>query len=213
MANCESDSGVLSKSVNRAVGILRRGGVVAAPTDTLYGILANALDERAARKVFAVKMRTAGSPLPIFVSEAADLAKYGRDVPEIAYALADAFWPGKLTIIVPKSDLIPEAVSGGLDTVGMRVPNHAVPREIVAALGAPATATSANLSGTAPLTSAGDVARELGARVDMVLDGGELAPSAASTVIDATATPLKILRVGAVAPQTIERMTGAAVEV
>jgi len=213
VSNGESSSGALSKSVNRAVEILRRGGVVAAPTDTLYGILANALDERAARKVFAVKMRTAGSPLPIFVSEPADLAKYGRDVPPIAYALADAFWPGKLTIIVPKSDLIPEAVSGGLDTVGMRIPNHAVPREIVAALGAPATATSANLSGTPPLTSAGDVARELGARVDMVLDGGELAPSEASTVIDATAAPLKILRVGAVAPETIERMTGAAVEV
>ena len=213
MSNGESNSGVLSRSVNRAVEILRRGGVVAAPTDTLYGILANALDERAARKVFVVKMRTEGSPLPIFVSEPADLAKYGRDVPEIAYALADAFWPGKLTIVVPKSDLIPEAVSGGLDTVGMRIPDHPVPRAIVAALGAPATATSANLSGTAPLTSAGDVARELGARVDMVLDGGELAPSAASTVIDATASPLKILRVGAVAPETIERMTGAAVEV
>lgn len=213
MSNGESNSGALSQSVNRAVEILRRGGVVAAPTDTLYGILANALDDRAARKVFAVKMREAGSPLPIFVSEIADLDKYGRDVPEVAYALAEAFWPGKLTIVVPKSDLIPEAVSGGLDTVGMRIPNHAVPREIVAALGAPATATSANLSGTTGLTSASDVARELGARVDMILDGGELAPSEASTVIDATASPLRILRAGAVSAERIRRMTGAAVDV
>lgn len=213
MSNGESNSGALSKSVNRAVEILRRGGVVAAPTDTLYGILANALDERAARKVFAVKMRGAGSPLPIFVSEVADLDKYGRDIPEVAYALAAAFWPGKLTIVVPKSDLISEAVSGGLDTVGMRIPNHAVPREIVAALGAPATATSANLSGTAGLTSASDVARELGARVDMVLDGGELAPSEASTVIDAAASPPRILRAGAVSAERIRRMTGVAVDV
>ena len=213
MSNGEPQDGVLSKSVSRAVDVLRNGGVVAAPTDTLYGILANALDERAVRKVFAVKMREAGSPLPIFVSETADLAKYGRNVPEIAYALAAAFWPGKLTIVVPKSELIPEVVSGGLDTVGMRIPDHAVPREIVAALGAPVTATSANLSGTAGLASAADVVRELGARVDMVLDGGDLAPSAASTVVDATAEPLKILRVGAVAPQTIERVTGAAVKV
>ena len=207
------NGGVLSKSVNRAVKVLRNGGAVAAPTDTLYGILANALDERAVRKVFAAKMREAGSPLPIFVSDADDLAKYGRDIPEIAYALAAAFWPGKLTIVVPKSDRIPEVVSGGLDTVGMRIPDHPVPREIVAALGAPVTATSANLSGTEGLASAADVVRELGERVDMVLDGGVLAPSAASTVVDATASPLKILRIGAVAPETIERMTGAAVEV
>lgn len=207
------NGGALSKSVNRAVEVLRNGGAVAAPTDTLYGILANALDERAVRKVFAAKMREAGSPLPIFVSDAEDLAKYGRGVPEIAYALAAAFWPGKLTIVVPKSDRIPEVVSGGLDTVGMRIPNHPVPRGIVAALGAPVTATSANLSGTEGLASADDVVRELGERVDMVLDGGVLAPSAASTVVDATASPLKILRIGAVAPQTIERMTGAAVEV
>lgn len=207
------NGGALSKSVNRAVEVLRNGGAVAAPTDTLYGILANALDERAVRKVFAAKMREAGSPLPIFVSDAEDLAKYGRGVPEIAYALAAAFWPGKLTIVVPKSDRIPEVVSGGLDTVGMRIPNHPVPRGIVAALGAPVTATSANLSGTEGLASADDVVRELGERVDMVLDGGVLAPSAASTVVDATTSPLKILRIGAVAPQTIERMTGAAVEV
>lgn len=207
------NGGVLSKSVNRAVEVLRNGGAVAAPTDTLYGILANALDERAVRNVFAAKMREAGSPLPIFVSDADDLAKYGSDVPEIAYALAAAFWPGKLTIVVPKSDSIPEAVSGGLDTVGMRIPDHPIPRGIVAALGAPVTATSANLSGTAGLASAADVVRELGERVDMVLDGGVLAPSAASTVVDATASPLKILRIGAVAPETIERMTGAAVEV
>ena len=207
------NGGALSKSVNRAVEVLRNGGAVAAPTDTLYGILANALDERAVRKVFAAKMREAGSPLPIFVSDADDLAKYGRDIPEIAYALAAAFWPGKLTIVVPKSDRIPEVVSGGLDTVGMRIPDHPAPRGIVAALGAPVTATSANLSGTAGLASAADVVRELGERVDMVLDGGVLAPSAASTVVDATTNPLKILRIGAVAPETIERMTGAAVEV
>ncbi len=213
MSHIESSSAVLSACVERAARILREDGVIAAPTDTLYGILANALSERAAAKVFAAKLRADSSPLPIFVSEIEDLSEYGRDVPDFAYRLASEFWPGKLTIVVPKSERVPALVSGGLDTVGMRIPGHPVPRSIVSALGAPVTATSANVSGSAPMTSASDVARELGGRLNLVFDGGQLAPSPPSTVIDTTVTPPKILRSGAIPLERIERMTGVSLDV
>ena len=204
---------ILSTSTTQAVQILRDGGVIALPTDTLYGISANALDETAAAKVFSVKGREERSPLPIFLSDPEDLFRYGRDVPEIAVRLAEAFWPGKLTIVVKKAALIPAVVSGGFDTVGLRIPGHPVPRRIVAQLGAPITATSANVSGKPALTAASDVLAELGARLDLVLDGGQLAPSAPSTVIDVTADPPRILRQGAVSPSDIRKLAGVALEV
>ena len=153
------------------------------------------------------------SPLPIFVSDSGDLYKYGRDVPDAAVRLAETFWPGKLTIVVGKSDLIPSVVSGGLDTVGLRVPDHPAPREIVAQLGAPITATSANVSGKPALTAAEDVLAELGSRLDLVLDGGNLAPSLPSTVIDMTTVPPTILREGAVSAADIQKLAGIELEV
>ena len=206
-------SAILSTSISRAVEILRGGGVIALPTDTLYGISANALDPAAASKVFTVKGREERSPLPIFVSDTGDLYKYGRDVPDVALRLAEIFWPGKLTIVVGKSDLIPAVVSGGLDTVGLRVPDHPAPREIVAQLGAPITATSANVSGKPALTAAADVVAELGPRLDLILDGGVLAPSAPSTVIDVTANPPRILREGALSASDIQKLAGIKLEV
>ena len=204
---------ILSTSISRAVEILRSGGVIALPTDTLYGISANALDPNAASKVFSVKGREERSPLPIFVSDSGDLYKYGRDVPDAAVRLAETFWPGKLTIVVGKSDLIPSVVSGGLDTVGLRVPDHSAPREIVAQLGAPITATSANVSGKPALTAAEDVLAELGHRLDLVLDGGRLEPSLPSTVIDVTTVPPTILREGAVSAADIHKLAGIELEV
>lgn len=204
---------ILSTSISQSVQILRDGGVIALPTDTLYGISANALDPDAAAKVFGVKDRGERSPLPIFVSDPGDLYKYGREIPAAAVRLAEVFWPGKLTIVVRKSDLIPDVVSGGLDTVGLRIPDHPAPREIVAQLGAPITATSANVSGKPALTAAEDVVAELGSRLDLVLDGGVLAPSAPSTVIDATADPPRILREGALSPSDIQKLAGIDLEV
>ncbi len=183
------------------------------PTDTLYGISANALDARAAPRVFRVKGREEFSPLPIFVSDPDDLFRFGRDVPDVAARLAEIFWPGKLTIVVKKGADIPAVVSGGLDTIGLRVPDHPVPREIVNQLGAPVTATSANVSGKPALTSAADVVKELGGRLDLVLDGGMLAPSLPSTVIDLTNDPPRILREGAVSPSRIQKLAGIALEV
>ncbi len=204
---------ILSTSISRAAEILRSGGVIALPTDTLYGISANALNDEAASKVFRVKGREEFSPLPIFVSDPDDLFRYGRDVPDEAVRLAETFWPGKLTIVVAKSDVIPPVVSGGLDTVGLRVPDHPVPRAVVRQLGAPITATSANVSGRPALTAAEDVVAELGSRLDLVLDGGQLAPSLPSTVIDLTTVPPTILREGAVSAADIQKLAGIEPEV
>ena len=204
---------ILSTSTIRAVEILGSGGVIALPTDTLYGISANALDADAASKVFTVKGREEFSPLPIFLCEASDIFRYGRDVPDVAVRLAELFWPGKLTIVVGKSERIPSVVSGGFDTVGLRIPDHPIPREIVRELGAPITATSANVSGRPPLTAASDVVAELGGRLELVFDGGVLSPSLPSTVIDVTANPPRILREGAVSPSHIQKLAGIPLEV
>lgn len=206
------DPSILSTSISRAVEILKSGGVIALPTDTLYGISANALDPDAAAKVFGVKDRGERSPLPIFISDTSEIFHYGRDVPDAALRLAEVFWPGKLTIVVSKSELVPSVVSGGFDTVGLRIPDHPTPREIVHELGAPITATSANVSGRPPLTAATDVADELGARLDLVFDGGVLSPSLPSTVINLTTDPPRILREGAVSPASIEKLAGIPLE-
>ncbi len=179
------------------------------PTDTVYGIAANALDEAAVDRVFDLKGREDTSPIPVLIGKVDDLRKYGRDVPDEALDLAEAFWPGQLTIVVAKSEVIPSVVSGGLDTVGLRIADHPVPRRLVSELGAPITATSANISGTAPLSSADSVYEQLGTRLDMVFDGGELPPSRPSTVVDATVSPPRILREGAVPRAAIEHVTGS----
>ncbi len=200
----------ISDSLERAVDILRAGGVIAIPTDTVYGIAANALDVDAVRRVFELKGRADTSPSPVLIADAEDLFRYAEDVSNDAIALARAFWPGGLTIVARRSDRIPAIVAGGLDTVGLRVPDHPTPRALAAALGAPITGTSANVSGTPPLTSATDVAAALGDGLDLALDGGQLAASQPSTVIDATTTPARILREGAVSRAEIERVAPVA---
>ena len=200
----------ISDSLERAVEILRAGGVIAIPTDTVYGIAANALDVDAVRRVFELKGRADTSPSPVLIADAEDLFRYAEDVSEDAIALARAFWPGGLTIVARRSERIPSIVAGGLDTVGLRVPDHPTPRALAVALGAPITGTSANVSGTPPLTSVTDVAGALGDRLDMALDGGQLPASQPSTVIDATTTPARILREGAVSRAEIERVARVA---
>ncbi len=201
---------MLSTSLQQAIDILRYGGVVGIPTDTVYGVAANALDEKAVDKVFDIKGREDTSPIPVLIGQVEDLYRYGREIPDEAIELAQAFWPGQMTIVVPKADIIPSVVSGGLDTVGLRIADHPVPRELVSALGVPITATSANISGTDSLSSAKSVLEQLGHSLDMVFDGGELPPSRPSTVVDASVSPPRILREGAVPRAAIEQVTGSA---
>ena len=200
----------VSRSFDRALDVLSAGGVIGIPTDTVYGIAANALNECAVNRVFAVKGREDTSPIPVLVGDVEDLFKYGRDIPDEAVDLARAFWPGQLTIVVSRSDRISRLVTGGRETVGLRVADHEIPCRLVAALGAPITATSANISGADSLSSAQAVADQLGASLDLVFDGGQLVPSKPSTVVDTTFQPPRILREGAVSRADVERVTGAA---
>ena len=204
---------MLSTSIDRAVAILQRGGVIGIPTDTVYGIAANALDDEAVGRVFRLKSREDTSPIPVLCGQTSvkSMTSLGTVVTLVTrrWPLAEAFWPGQLTIVVSKSDRIPYVVSGGLDTVGLRISDHPVPDRIISSLGAPITATSANISGTESLVSAASVLEQLGASLDLVFDGGQLTPSGPSTVVDTTSKPARILREGVVPTAAIEHVTGS----
>ena len=190
--------------IKDAVEVLANGGVAAIPTDTLYGLAANAFDESAVLKIYELKGRPDGMALPLLLSDAEDVRKCAEDVPAAAWALMERFWPGALTLVVSKSASIPAIVTAGLDTVALRVPDHPVPRAIVKALGAPITGTSANLSGRPGLTSAGAVRDEFGDTIDFVLDGGDAPGGVASTIVDVSGDELRVLREGAVLMEEIE---------
>ena len=192
--------------IKTAVAVLRESGVAAIPTDTLYGLAACAFDERAVLKVYELKGRPDGMALPLLLSNSGDVDKCAVEVPEEAWSLMERFWPGALTLVVRKSAEIPDIVTGGLDTVALRVPDHAVPRAIAEALGAPLTGTSANLSGRPGLTSASDVRREFGDAVDFVLDGVDAPGGVASTIVDVSGAEMRVLREGAISLGEIEEV-------
>ena len=187
-----------------AVKVLTAGGVAAIPTDTLYGLAANAFDESAVQKVYDLKGRPDGMALPLLLSDAADVAHCAAHLPEFALALAERFWPGALTLVVRKSADVPDIVTAGMNTVALRVPNHPVPRAIADSLGSPITGTSANLSGRPGLTNAASVSAEFGDTLDFVLDGGDAFGGVASTILDVTGSEPRVLREGAVPWARIE---------
>ncbi len=199
--------------VSEIVEVLRNGGVAAIPTDTVYGLAANGLDEAAASRVFEVKGRPAGMPLPLLLADADDLSVCCIEVPEPARSLAEAFWPGPLTLVLRRSDEVPDIVTAGGDTVGVRVPDHPVPREIARRLGSPITGTSANLSGLPPTTTAGEAREQIGDRVDYVLDGGSVRSGVPSTVLDLTRPEPVIVRSGAIGSTAISDVLGKIVRV
>lgn len=192
------------EGVEEAFKALKTGGLVIYPTDTLYGLGCNALDESAVEKVFAAKKRPATNPLPIAVDSIEMMARYA-ELTDTAEKLAAAFLPGPLTVVLKKK-VLPDALTGGLPRVGVRIPNINVTLKLIDLLGAPITATSANVSGSAPPVTAEEAASQI-VEADIVLDGGRLETGVPSTVIDLTGRP-KILRDGAIKKKDLERVIG-----
>ena len=197
-----------SAAVEQAADILRRGGLLAIPTETVYGLGADGLNADAVRHIFEAKGRPQDNPLILHIPDASWLARYCKDVPETAYRLAGRFWPGPLTMILPKADCVPLVTTGGLDTVGMRCPDHAVTRAIIAAAGVPVAAPSANTSGRPSCTTAAHVREDMDGRIDGVVDGGPCRVGVESTIIDLTCTPPRLLRPGGLPLEELRAVLG-----
>ena len=197
----------------QAVETLRRGGVIALPTETVYGLAANAEDELAVRRVFAIKGRPATHPLIVHVARAEELSSWARHVPEEARRLAAAFWPGPLTLVLPRSARATDAVTGGQDTVALRVPDHPVALAVLDALGGGVAAPSANRFGRVSPTTAEHVRVDLGDEVDLLLDGGPCTVGVESTIVDLSGGAPAVLRPGGLAVEELERVLGRQVPV
>ena len=195
----------LGGQADEAVRVLRNGGVAAIPTDTVYGLAAAYDDEEAVDRVFRIKSRPSGLALPLLLDDASSVERYVSDVPESLWALAKAFWPGPLTIVMRKSLRVSDKLTAGRDTVGLRVPDHWLPQYISKSLDKAITGTSANLSGSPSLTTAQAVNEQLGHLVDLVIDGGDASGTASSTVIDLSGDTPTILREGSVTLDDIEK--------
>jgi L-threonylcarbamoyladenylate synthase len=195
------------ETIRRAVEILRDGGLVAYPTDTVYGLAADATNDAACERLFSAKKRPPGQSMPLLIASPHDLAKVAAEVPEAATGLMRAFWPGGLTIVLRKATSFhSRAVTG--ETVGVRVPDHVVPRELVRLLAAPITGTSANIAGGQEPLTADDVRKQLGDAVDLVIDGGPCAGGTPSTVVDCSVSPPRIVRAGAITREELVRAAG-----
>lgn len=189
--------------IAEAAAVLTRGGLVAFPTETVYGLGARGLHERDVGLVFAAKQRPTGHPLILHVDGEAMAETLAASWPDRASRLARAFWPGPLTLVVERAVHVPDAVTGGLDTVALRAPRHAVALALIRAAGEPLAAPSANAHTHVSPTTAAHVVRSLGDRVDLVLDGGACAHGIESTVVDVTSDPPRVLRAGAASLEAI----------
>ena len=194
--------------IEKAADIIRKGGTVAFPTETVYGLGANGLDPDAVKKIFEAKARPPGNPLSLLIHSRGDLEKIAKNIPEKAFKLMEAFWPGPLTIILEKAESVPSITSGNLPSVGVRMPDHKVPLKLIQKAGVPLAAPSANLSGRPSPSSAAHVQADLGGRIDAIIEGGEADIGLESTVIDITVEPPLVLRPGAIGIGEMENIIG-----
>jgi len=194
--------------IKKAAEILRNGGTVAVPTETVYGLAANAFDAKAAVKIFEAKGRPVDNPLIVHVASFEEIPPLVKAVDPRLKALADKFWPGPLTVITPKSERIPNEVSGGLDTVGIRMPSHPTARAIIEQAGVPLAAPSANASGKPSPTSAAHVAEDMNGRIDAIVDGGRCDVGVESTIVTLATEPPTLLRPGGITPEQLEEVLG-----
>lgn len=189
--------------INEAAALLKAGEVVAIPTETVYGLAANAFDQAAVSKIFIAKGRPQDNPLIVHISDIEMLDKLCYDIPDIAYKVAKHFWPGPLTMVLKKRSIIPSVTSGGLDTVGIRMPADITAREIISKSGIPLAAPSANLSGSPSPTSANRVFADMNGRIPAIVDGGESGVGVESTVISFEGDTIRILRPGFVCKEDL----------
>lgn len=194
--------------LSRAVAVLRAGGLVAFPTETVYGLGADASNPAAVRKIFEAKGRPSAHPVIVHLADAVQLANWAREVPEAARRLARKFWPGPLTVIFRRASVVSDVVTGGQDTVAVRVPAHPLAQQLLARFGGGVAAPSANRHGRVSATTAEHVWREFGAAVDCVLDGGEARIGIESTIVDLSGGDPALLRPGWITAAEIEQVLG-----
>lgn len=200
---------VSDKDIEHAVAILKSGGLVAFPTETVYGLGADASNPGAVAKIFAVKGRPASHPVIVHLADAVQLANWAREVPESARRLARKFWPGPLTVILKRAPRVSDLVTGGQDTVALRVPSHPVALKLLARFGGGVAAPSANRHGRVSATTAEHVRHEFGSTIECVLDGGEADVGIESTIVDLSGAQAVLVRPGWIAPAQLEQSLGA----
>ena len=202
-----------ANDIRRAAQVLRSGGLLAFPTETVYGLGADAENVHAVQRIFEVKGRPPTHPLIVHIGASDELARWAAEVPEAAKVLAERFWPGPLTLVLPRSDRVPLAVTGGLDTVALRVPDHPLALALLRSFGGAVAAPSANRFGSVSPTTARHVREDLGPAVDFVLDGGPCVVGVESTIVDLSTDQPVILRPGGIPREEIERALGCALPV
>lgn len=194
--------------LERAGSIIRQGGLVAFPTETVYGLGGDALNPDSSRKIYAAKGRPSDNPLIVHIADFQALEKIVFKIPDTARQLSDAFWPGPLTMILPKSKAVPLATTGGLETVAVRMPSHPVAAALIRESGGYIAAPSANTSGKPSPTQASFVAEDMDGRIEMIIDSGELGIGLESTIVDLTVNPPQILRPGYITREMLEKVLG-----
>ncbi len=196
------------KQLDNAAQVLKSGGLVAFPTETVYGLGANALDENAVEGIYKAKGRPADNPLIVHIADTMIIESLAGVIPKVAPMLMDAFWPGPLTLLMPKSALIPSIITAGLDTVGIRMPSNPIALALIKKAGIPLAAPSANSSGRPSPTLAKHVIEDLSGKVDVIIDGGSTRVGVESTVLDITVNPPMILRPGGVTLEQLQQLLG-----
>ena len=195
-------------AIARGGEILKKGGLVAFPTETVYGLGGNALDPKASMKIYAAKGRPSDNPLIVHIADIHDLDRIVTEVPEKARILAEKYWPGPLTMILPKADIVPKETTGGLDSVAVRFPSDRIAQELILAAGGYVAAPSANTSGRPSPTTAGHVVEDLGNAIDMIIDGGTVDIGLESTIVDLTDGAPTILRPGYINQEMLTKVLG-----
>lgn len=201
----EADS---AHAAQYAADIIRKGGLVGLPTETVYGLGANALDEQAVAKIFTAKGRPQDNPLILHIAEPEEMERYCHSIPQTAWELAERFWPGPLTLVLPCRDLVPRRTTAGLSTVAVRCPETPVTREIIRLAGVPIAAPSANLSGKPSTTTAQHVLHDLDGVIEAIVDDGPSRVGVESTIVDLTGPRPRLLRPGGIGPEELQAVVG-----